>query len=70
MESIAVTSITIPGVLERPAKQWPPLRGATRRSYRPANQIVSVTSATLRHRTTACGAVSWKRAIAGLRASS
>ena len=54
-ESIGDTSMTMPSVLERPAKQWPPLRGATRRPYRPANQIASATSVAVRHRTTACG---------------
>jgi hypothetical protein len=62
------TSITIPVVVERPAKQCPPLRAATGRPS--AKAIACATSSGVRHRTTACGRTSWNLAIAGLRASS
>jgi hypothetical protein len=44
---IGVTSSTIPSVEERPAKQWPPLRGAARMPHRRANASVSATSSAL-----------------------
>ena len=67
---MGATSITMPVVDERPAKQCPPLRTATGRPASRANAIAAATSAAVRQRTTAAGRVSWKRAMAGLRASS
>jgi hypothetical protein len=68
--SIGVTSSTIPSVEERPAKQWPPLRGAARTPQRRANASVSATSSAFSHRTIACGRMSRNRASAGVRADS
>ena len=59
--------MTIPGVEERPAKQWPPLRTAVGRTVARAKAIVAATSAGFAQRTTALGITSWKRAIAALR---
>ncbi len=64
--SIGPTSITTPALVERPAKQCPPLRataGIPKAS-------VAATSSGVRQRTTAAGRTSWKRAIAGRRAAS
>jgi hypothetical protein len=54
-ERIGVTSITIPVLEERPAKQCPPLRVAVGNPDRAASATVSATSLALLHRTTACG---------------
>jgi hypothetical protein len=67
-DRIGVTSMTIPGLDERPAKQWPPLRGTAGRPNRRASARASATSPAVAQNTTACGLVSWKRAMAGLRA--
>ena len=69
-ERIGVRSMTTPWVEERPARQCPPLRAAVRSPQRLANQMVSAMSAGVLHRTTALGRTAWKRAMAGLRASS
>ena len=67
-DRIGVTSMTIPAPDERPAKQWPPLRGTAGRPDQRATARASATSAAVAQNTTACGLVSWKRAMAGLRA--
>src|SRR5918996_3138253 len=60
----------MPVVVERPAKQCPPLRAATGSRSRRAKASASATSSADRQRATTCGRTSWKRAIAGRRASS
>jgi hypothetical protein len=70
IEDMGETSITIPSVDERPAKQWPPLRGTTWRPIRRAKASVSETSVGVVHRTTACGRRWSKVAIAGRRTAS
>jgi hypothetical protein len=69
-ERMGRVSTTIPSVEERPAKQCPPLRAAVGSPVRRASAIVSATSSGVAQRTTARGRTSWKRAMAGLRASS
>ena len=54
-ELIGVTSMTIPGVEERPAKQCPPLRAATWMPAPLANARVSATSLAPAQSTTARG---------------
>jgi hypothetical protein len=69
-ERIGETSMMIPPVEERPAKQCPPLLVAVLSPDRLANRIVSETSAGVSHNTTARGRRLWNRMIAGLRAVS
>jgi hypothetical protein len=48
-ERIGETSMTTPVVEVRPAKQWPPLRGAAGNECRRANEITSETSSGVPH---------------------
>jgi hypothetical protein len=69
-ERMGETSMTIPWLEERPAKQCPPLLVAVRKPDRPASATVSATSLAVLHSTTACGRRSWNRAMNGLRTAS
>jgi hypothetical protein len=69
-ERSGVTSMTTSPAEDRPAKQWPPQRGVVRSPNRRANLIVRATSLVVAARTTARGPLPWKRASAGLAASS
>jgi hypothetical protein len=69
-DRIGLTSITMPSVDERPAKQCPPLRTATGIPSRRASAIASATSPVVAQRATARGRAPWNRGIAALRAIS
>jgi hypothetical protein len=60
----------MPGVDDRPAKQWPPLRGATGRPARAAKASASATSSAAAQRTIAAGRAPAKFRIAGRRNAS
>jgi hypothetical protein len=62
---IGETSIRIPVVVERPARQCPPLRVAERSRWRRMKEIVSATSPGDVQRTTASGIASSNRALNG-----
>src|SRR4051812_14748646 len=65
-----LTSMMTPVVVERPAKQWPPLRSASGSPSLLANAIACATSPDVPHRTITRGRTPSKRAIWDLRADS
>ena len=67
---IGATSISIPSVDERPAKQCPPERTASSSPPMRANAIASATSAAVVQRAITCGRTWWKSPIGGRRTAS
>src|SRR2546421_218532 len=65
-DRIGVTSMTIPALDERPAKQWPPLRGTAWRPDRRATARASATSPAVAQNTTARGRAPPEPATAGM----
>jgi hypothetical protein len=64
-DRIGVTSTSMPMVEEWPAKLCPPLRAASLRPCRRANEIASATSSRFAQDRMAAGRRSWKRALNG-----